>query len=1340
MLCATVLHSQTKTTQDNYARFKHLSIEDGLPGNNINSIFQDKDLYVWIGTDKGLSRFDGHSFKNFFYDKNDTASLPDNFVICIKQDSIGNIWVATKNGLAFFDQHKESFSRIHLISETGKGVSSNRIRYILPDKYPFVWVETEDGNLHHLNSETFESEIYPHTRVTQPYYNYHSIFKDSYGKVWIGGRNIGTLYFNPENKILTQIPADSKNPKKKRDNDVACYFEDSKNRFWISGTDGFYLYDRIRDIFTKKLATSTFQIAEDSDKNLWLATGGGLYEYNPDNDSFVRFVHNESDPFSINANHQYCLMTDAEGNIWTGTNAGINILLKSQTYIKHYRHIPSLNNSLNNNKVTSFFELNDSTIYVGTYGGGLNVLNTQKENFRAFTVNSPGKYPISANQVSVIKGGTNTLWVGLWRGVGFNRFDIHKEHFTRYAVSPGTFKVDWYNDFYDDGNDTLWCGIWGGNGIHFFDKKTGKFLSKNYQPEYHPDNSPLFKQYINDSFVITINNRGILYLFDNRTHTFKGYISNTQRKFAEKSKLTTADIPKGIKTINDGLTIDKTTLLLTNKGLIYFTRTDTSFHQVKQINYPCYAIARSSEQHSFWFSTERGLEYYDHAKKESFLVEKNSTKKSPLYNRKITSLYFNGKDQLLIGTNKGLLVYNPSISGFSTLPRTNALPFKDLSIRKIGSLTGNKMFFILTQGFAVSSSTFDSVKVFNIANSFDMRMPTDIIFDIEQGADNKSLLLSTNTGLLRYSPDSAFFSIVPKLKNYTIHSLKKLGNKLSVCTNKGYLQYILAADSVIHYNYPAPDRLSSHLISFLHEDNSGFVWAGSTDRGVNKINPETGLIHHYFENNGKGFAGKDALCFLQTKSGQIFIGGEKLNLYDKKNDRFVKSGFADMLPDEPVIAMLEDDDSNLWIITKNNFIKHNNTGNTTTNIKKLLGFKNLTFTGGALKQRSGDFLIGTKQGFIQFTPHNIKSATTSTPVQITGISVFGKSISGDNKTPNGISLNYDENFLKISFSAMSYSTFETTYEYMLKGVDKHWVRTTEPSTSYTKIQPGNYVFKVRNADFPDKTLTSFSIRIKPPFYKTWWFTALLILILASIAAYWWKQRLTKVKALENNLKLKQRLLLSQLNPHFIFNILTAIQSYVYLNNPQEAGRYLSKFAKLMRLVLENMRNDYTAVDKEASTLTYYLEMQRLRFNESFEFKIITSGIPDNSEIAIPSMMLQPVIENAVEHGLREVKENGLILIDFSLTNNKITVTIEDNGSGYEPKQTRPTDTLKIKKHKSLSTKIIKERIEGFNKKAGKKEFSIEYKNLTNETTEVKGTRVTLTLPIRMNKPDNKKTT
>jgi ligand-binding sensor domain-containing protein len=1326
------MNSQTTISQDYYARFKHLTVADGLPASHITTLLQDNNLFIWIGTTKGLTRYDGHTFRKFFHHSNDSTSIPDNYVTCLKQDSVGNIWVGTKKGLAYYNEQKAQFVSIPLISESGRGISNNHIRAILPDSYPLLWVETVDGNLHLLNTKTFISKIYHHNRVGQPYYDYHSIFKDSYDKLWVGGRGLGPLYFNLHSKSFIQSTSVGKGSTKKRDHDVACYFEDSNHNFWVSGTDGFYLYDRLRDIFTKKLATSTFQIVEDNAKSLWLATGGGLYKYDIKKDHLTRFSHNESDPVSISNNHLYCVMIDKDGNVWTGTNDGVNILLKNQTYIRHYRQIPTLRNSLSDNDVTSFLELNDSIVYIGTNGGGLNRMNSETEKLEAFTTNTKGNCSISANRVSAIKGNSKQLWVGLWQGVGFNRFDINSKCFTRYAVSLNTLKKDWYNDFYDDGGDTLWCGIWGGHGIHFFDKKTGKFLSKNYQPRYHPDNSSLLKQYINGNFIITVNNFGILYIFDNRTNTFNGYISNKNKVFAKRYKLHTADIPKGIKRINSGITVNEVTLLAVDKGLIYFSGTDTSFHSVKQINYPCYAITSSIEKHSLWMGTERGLEYYDHEKRKTFLVEKNSKNESPLFEKKITSLHLNSRAQLLIGTESGLLTYNPVLSKFVSPPeQVKNSELAHSPIKEIKHLSDNKLYFLLKQGFAFSTPEFDSIQVLNVSNSFRLRMPTDIIFDVERCLNGNSILLATDIGIIKYSADNSVFSAIEMFKDYSVHSLKKVKNRLSVCTDKGYLQYIPASDSVIHFNYPPPDDLTSHLISFLRKDNNGFIWAGTTNRGVNRINPATGEISHYFEGGDKHFIGSDALCFLQTKSGQILTGGEKVNIYDESKDVFVKPDFADRLSNEPVLAMLEDDNSDIWFISENSIFRYNITDKTVTNIKKLLGLKNISFTKGALKLKSGEFLIGTKQGFLKFYPEKIKKVSSRSMVQITGVSVLGKHVDSNKKMAYGIKLNYDENFIEISYSSMSYSPVEVTYEYMLEGVDKDWVKTTNPSTAYTKIEPGNYLFKVRNADSPGKTLNTFSVRIRPPFWLTWWFILIVSIVLISLLVYWWKQRLKKLKVMENNLDLKQRLLLSQLNPHFIFNILTAIQSFIYQNNPQESGRYLSKFAKLMRLVLENMRTDYTSIEKEVDTLTYYLEMQKLRFNDIFDFKITTNGVDDGKSRALPTMILQPLVENAVEHGIRGIKKKGFISIDFTVKDDKWIITVEDNGSGYYPE--KPEVSGKGKKHRSVSTKIIRERIEGFNKHSRNKEFRIKYENLSNEKTEGKGTRVIVVLPvIRMN--------
>ena len=1328
VLFNNLLNGQVKILQDYYARFKHLTVADGLPGNHVTTLLQDRNLFVWIGTTEGLTRYDGHSFIEFVHNGNDSTSLPDNYITCLKQDSIGNIWVGTKNGLAYYSPTSEHFTTIPLISETGRGISNNHIRAILPGSYPMLWVETVDGNLHHLNSKTFVSKIYHHNRVAQPYYDYHAIFKDSYDKLWIGGRNLGPEFLDLQTNRFITITTVGNSPSQKRDHDVACYFEDSKNNFWVSATDGFYHYDRVRDVFTKKLATSTFQIAEDDSQNLWLATGGGLYRFNPQEGQFTRFAHLESDPVSISSNHLYCLMIDKEGNIWTGTNDGVNILLKNQTYVRHFRQIPSLKHSLSNNRVTSFFELNDTTVYIGTDGGGMNRMNTKTEMFEAFTPDASDQCAISSNRVSIIKGNEKQLWVGLWQGVGFNRFDIKSSCFTRYAVSPNTRKVDWYNDFYDDGGDTLWCGIWGGRGIHLFDKKAGKFLDKNFRPTNNPDDLPLYKQFVNGNFIITTNNRGVIYLFDDNTSSFNGYVSQSQVDFAQKLKLKTADIPAGVFKIFSGITVDETTLILTSKGLIFFDRSDTSFHSVKNIDYPCYAITPSRERHSFWIGTDRGLEYYDHQKHKAFLVEKASNKGLPLSNRRITALHLINSSQLLIGTSQGLLTYNPLQSKFVPPPgEIQNSELANMPIKQIKQLYDNRLYFLLKRGFAYSTPGFDTIRIFNVSNSFGMRMPTDIIFDIVESATPNIILLATDIGLIQYSSDSAYFSSNLKFKDYSIQSLERLGNKLSVCTNRGYLQYCQSTDSVMHFNYPSNDCLTSHLISFLFKDSKGFVWAGTTNRGVNRINPVTGYVSHYFEGNGKGFAGKDAQCIMQTKSGQIFVGGEKVNLYDDERDMFVEPDFAKALPDEPVIAMLEDEQSNLWIITNNTIYRYNSSDRKVTDINKLLGFKYISFTKGVARLHSGKFLIGTKQGFLQFYPNRIKRVKNKKAIQITGVSILGKRVAATVKTGDRIRLNYDENFVEINYSAMNYSPVEITYEYMLDGIDKDWVKTTKPFASYTKIQPGNYLFKVRDSDSPEKSLTTFVIKIDPPFWQTWWFILTIILIGVSLLIYWWKQRLNRVRVMENNLNLKQRLLLSQLNPHFIFNILTAIQGFIYQNKPQESGRYLSKFAKLMRLVLENMRSDYNPVEKEVEMLTYYLEMQKLRFNDIFDFKITTSCIADETNLALPTMILQPIVENSVEHGVRGMKGEGLILVDFTIKDNKWLITVEDNGSGYYPGKDRKT--VGQKAHKSVSTTIIKERIEGFNKHAKKVEYSINYENLANSNSGKRGTRVTLILPV-----------
>ena len=216
---------------------------------------------------------------------------------------------------------------------------------------------------------------------------------------------------------------------------------------------------------------------------------------------------------------------------------------------------------------------------------------------------------------------------------------------------------------------------------------------------------------------------------------------------------------------------------------------------------------------------------------------------------------------------------------------------------------------------------------------------------------------------------------------------------------------------------------------------------------------------------------------------------------------------------------------------------------------------------------------------------------------------------------------------------------------------------------------------------------------------------------------------TRLKAQRKAVELENRLLRSQMNPHFIFNSLIAIQSYFYDQNPVKAGDFLAKFAELMRITLENSRAEFVLFEKELAMIRIYLELQALRFNNKFGFNIAVDENIDAANLRIPPMLAQPFIENAIEHGLRNKAEKGLLHIGFSKNENTIIVTIHDNGIGREEsKQFR-----KSADHLSLAVHMIRERLEIMSKKFRSK-FGMEITDLYDPDGNPAGTRVEITMP------------
>ncbi len=221
-------------------------------------------------------------------------------------------------------------------------------------------------------------------------------------------------------------------------------------------------------------------------------------------------------------------------------------------------------------------------------------------------------------------------------------------------------------------------------------------------------------------------------------------------------------------------------------------------------------------------------------------------------------------------------------------------------------------------------------------------------------------------------------------------------------------------------------------------------------------------------------------------------------------------------------------------------------------------------------------------------------------------------------------------------------------------------------------------------------------------------------------------RLNKARAHHKSVVLEQKLLRLQMNPHFIFNVQSNILNLINKKDNNSASRYLTKFSRLLRTTLESSRSDTIYLDDEVSMITDYLEMQNLLYDNRFEYKVIVDEKLDTEDVTIPPMLIQPFIENAIQHGIQHKDSMGHIIVRFIVKGNMLSCEIEDDGVGRE--KAWEAEYKDKKTHKSLATEIISDRIKLINKKM-KQKISMNIIDLKSDNNQPLGTKVVLDLPL-----------
>ncbi len=660
-----LLYSQPQVFQDPWMKFDHLSKEDGLTSSYILDFLQDHEGFIWIATRDGLNRYDGYSVKQFRNDPNNSGSLSDNLVTCLAEDEDSILWVGTRTGLNYFDPVHENFTLALAANDSANLLIQSHIRAILPDG-DFLWVETARGELCKLNRKTGELKIFSHypPSMVNTYF-YHTIVKASNGNLLLGGRYMNLLIFDPDNETFRVIRNDPGDPTKKRDEDVAVYFIDSKGNYWVGGIDGLYTFERETEHFEKFLTISTFSIAEVEPGRLWIGTGSGLFIYDLDSKNFITTRHNDNLPHSLSHNHLNKIYIDKSGNVWIATLDGVDIYRPFKNKFNHIFHVPENENSPVSNHITAVVEDSLNRIWIGSVDG-LECFNLHWQKQYHYGAESPKPYHLASNAVSaLIVDSENDLWVGQWSGRGFNIVNPEKKLDEAFSLMQGELKTDWYNDILEDKMGGFWLGVWGGQGLYRFDKTSGKFTSDRYNNLYGSFEDPL-KSIAFDGHVIWLakRNQNRFSCFDPVYEKFNTYSKNGYYNYDFFS-------------IDSIHSINQSIYFYTNTG-IYEKRGSTTFDFIKSGQNKLIkdqdsllraqdhiAVAIGTEVNdlvedsagNIWVATCQGL-YKTAGDLPVARFHKNDGKSGNMLTDTIYSLAYQPPDIIWMGTQKGLVRFN----------------------------------------------------------------------------------------------------------------------------------------------------------------------------------------------------------------------------------------------------------------------------------------------------------------------------------------------------------------------------------------------------------------------------------------------------------------------------------------------------------------------------------------------------------------------------------------------------------------------------------------------------------------------------------------------------------
>ncbi len=942
---------------------------------------------------------------------------------------------------------------------------------------------------------------------------------------------------------------------------------------------------------------------------------------------------------------------------------------------------------------------------------------------------------ISSSVNTIFQDNRDYLWLGTEKGLSI--YDGYV--FKNYTVANG-LNNNFIKCIYQSSDNIIWIGS--NEGINKIDPSKGRDAPiTNIQKglivtsiiEF--DNSIFFSSNIglhklvnNDSIeLFELPRIRTLSLFDDRLLIGSSsglYEYSVQKKSVEKAWSPAASHSDFVRSIMDYT--DSSLLIGTMNEIIELDKGFSTHQKLAEVERVSQIIQDSRKR--TWIASENGL---------NILVEDGLTAfKDAELNKSCTYVFEDREKNIWIAGIEGLMKYTEY--PFDRIDFTSSVAGNGISA--VLNTSDDQLWYGTSQGDIWIEESGSKKYQFEPVNQYSGGKPINDIFEDSKGNIWISTFLN---GILTWDGENLLSLKDPKgLLRFFIFDIEEESNGA---------MWFGGARGLIKY-----ENGQFEYFTFTNSDQTPFVndiYIDSDNRIWLSLNSGLGMIRNNKIFKFSDFDGISCNQLSATKDNTFYAATSTYGLirFNLFNDSIIIEDNITIdrgLSNNNVNAVLVDEEENVWAGTELgiNKIKVGKSIELFKVGENLLRSKCYL---QAISENRSDIIVGTYDGAIKISKKTKYDTYKSPKTFITSISILNDNYDSNSvkhegftyDLPRKLQLPYNANFISFSFVGLTFeSTERPEYQFRLKGLEKEFSEPgKERNFTYANLDDGNYTFEVRSRKANDKwseDTAKFSFEIKAPFWEEWWFRILIVTLFFGSVFLIVNNRIQNIKKEEKeksdlNKKIAEfRLtaLRAQMNPHFIFNALYSIQHFITINEKEAAINYLAKFASLIRLILEKSDKNEIQLSEEVKMLDLYLDLEKLRFDNKFEYAIHVDQAIHEEDTAIPYLLIQPFVENAVIHGVGYKKENGLIDIKFLPfeDENYLLCIIEDNGVGREEAERlkKPSPI----KSQSLGLKVNNERLEILNPNRIK-DTSVKITDLRNEKGDPAGTRVEIRIPI-----------